>query len=143
MSVQNTTIPEITLPVQAKVEQFDPTLTIWYLEDAAGGRIAISNGPYVKQMVDALNNHTPLIDALVAKDEEIVALQGQIEGLQDFLKKFLDNFDVCENCRGTGTDMKLRDMCRHCHGEGHILVSAGVLYNDLRREALSILGEAK
>jgi hypothetical protein len=61
----NTDIPKITLPVKVEQEPHRATLgAVWYVEDAAGLKVALSNGPYAKTIADALNAAPELLSAL-------------------------------------------------------------------------------
>ncbi len=95
-------------------------------------------------IADLQGEITSLRETSALKDQEIAAYQDRIENLQDFVKKFLDNWEDCDNCGGNGVDTETHEMCRRCHGEGHTIVSVGVLYSELFHEGISLVsGEAQ
>ena len=77
---------------------------------------------------------------LFAKAPEMAEHIAQLEA---FAKKFLDNFEVCGSCGGTGYEYDLDDICSSCYGEAFTIVSKGVLYNELRNEAIELLAKDK
>ena len=61
--------------------------------------------------------------------------------LLDFIQAFLDNFEMCRFCDGTGDMPDFRIECEHCKGTGKQIVSIGVLYVELPEEARRLLAK--
>ncbi len=68
-------------------------------------------------------------------------MNKRIVDLEKFVRKFLDNFETCEACDGTGWIGRAEDNCHKCRGTGEQIASVGVLFVDLPNDARELLGE--
>ena len=65
----------------------------------------------------------------------------RIEKLEKFVNQFLDAFETCEECNGSGWDELTQGNCAYCYGSGERIKSKGLLYVDLPQAAWEALGE--
>jgi len=103
---------------------------------------AISVQPLAEQLTKAAESIMNEFDFTVPGYAELYKkAASRITELETFVEKFRDNFNTCQDCDGTGYDNALDDICRRCNGEGQIIASVGILYNELRRESIDLLGK--
>lgn len=96
---------------------------------------SVQGGPGVQGLVWYLADETGANRCIT---DEVTA--KAIARAFEFVQKFLDNFEECDECVGGGKSWdELDEMCETCRGEGMRIVSQGVLYNELRYEAVEIL----
>lgn len=60
---------------------------------------------------------------------------AQIETMKKVLKSFVDNFEACEACGGTGIHDDGVSACPDCGGTALQIVSRGLLLSELYHEA--------
>ena len=76
-------------------------------------------------------------EAHEAKQEMSVIL-NRVHKLEAFVEKFLDNFNTCQDCGGTGKDEQTGE-CLTCVGTAVLIASYGVLKVELYSEAEDLL----
>ena len=89
-----------------------------------------------------LDTHFEIEDDSVAR---IAALKAENSKLREFVARFLENFDDCQSCYGTGNmdgDYTL-DACHSCGGTARQIKSHGVLLSELEPDARALLEVTK
>lgn len=69
----------------------------------------------------------------------ILKQAARLVKLEAFVQKFLDNFEECEHCNGTGVFSDDGFDCLICYGKGKHLKSVGILYVELPEDARQLL----
>lgn len=83
-------------------------------------------------------NKPAFADLLNSGAKDLQAKDARIAELEKFVTAFLDNFKPCDRCGGTGLSQD--DTCPKCHGTREQIDSVGILYVDLKNEALELKG---